>query len=182
MNRNVNIFHTLETDRIYFKPLSPEDAKAIYAYTSDEEVSRFIGWKLMKTVEETREFVKTMIKREQAGTHMYASVADKATRAIIGTVMIFDFDREANQAEVGYVFHKAYWGRGYGTESLALVSDFALDTLKLHKLHASVVDVNVGSARSLEKNGYVLEGRLKDHYFIENNYYDSLLYGKIKSD
>ncbi len=181
MNRNLNLFHTLETDNIYFKPLSQEDAREIYDYASDEDVSRFIGWNLMKTLLETREYVETMIKREAAGTHMYASVVLKATQAIIGTVMLFNFDQEANQAEVGYVFHKAYWGKGYGAQSLALVSDFALEMLKLHKLHASVVDVNIGSARILEKNGYVLEGRLKDHFFIEGNYYDSLLYGIIKS-
>jgi [ribosomal protein S5]-alanine N-acetyltransferase len=59
------------------------------------------------------------------------------------------------------------------------MSDFAFTSLYLHKLHASVVDANIGSARILEKNGYELEGRLKDHYFIEDNYYDSLLFGKI---
>ncbi|WFR55619.1 GNAT family N-acetyltransferase [Anaerocolumna sp. AGMB13025] len=181
MNTNLSLFHTLETDIITFKPLNIEDAAKIHEYASDEEVSRFIGWKLMKSLEETREFVETMIKREEAGTHMYASVVLKAAQAVIGTVMLFDFDREANQAEVGYVFHKSYWGRGYGTKSIALLTDFAFDTLKLHKLHASVVDANIGSARILEKNGYVLEGRLQDHFFIEDNYYDSLLYGKIKS-
>ncbi len=181
MNTNLSLFHTLETDIITFKPLSIEDAAKIHEYASDEEVSRFIGWKLMKSLEETREFVETMIKREEAGTHMYASVVLKAAQAVIGTVMLFDFDREANQAEVGYVFHKSYWGRGYGTKSITLLTDFAFDTLKLHKLHASVVDANIGSARILEKNGYILEGRLQDHFFIEDNYYDSLLYGKIKS-
>lgn len=181
MNTNLCLFHTLETDKIMFKPLSIEDVAKIHEYASDVEVSRFIGWRLMESLEETGEFVEAMIKREEAGTHMYASVVLKATQVVIGTVMLFDFDREANQAEVGYVFHKSYWGKGHGTKSIALLTDFALDTLKLHKLHASVVDLNIGSSRILEKNGYVLEGRLKDHFFIENNYYDSLLYGKINS-
>jgi ribosomal-protein-alanine N-acetyltransferase len=179
MNTNLSLFHAIETDIITFKPLSIEDVSMIHEYASDEEVSRFIGWKLMKSLEETREFVETMIKREEAGTHMYASVVLKATQAVIGTVMLFDFDKEANQAEVGYVFHKSYWGRGYGTKSIALLTDFAFAVLNLHKLHACVVDVNIGSSRILEKNGYVLEGRLKDHFFIEDNYYDSLLYGKV---
>jgi RimJ/RimL family protein N-acetyltransferase len=39
-----------------------------------------------------------------------------------------------------------------------------------NKLHASVVDANIGSARILEKNAYDLEGRLKSHYFIEGKY------------
>ena len=179
MNRD--LFHSLKGENIYFKALSTHDAQAIHNYASDKDVSRFIGWDLMKSLDETSEFVESMIERESAGTHLYASVALKSTQEVIGTVMIFNFDKQANQAEVGYVFHKDHWGKGYGTESLALVSDFAFESLGLHKLHASVTAANIGSAHILEKNGYKLEGRLEDHYFIEDEYYDSLLFGKINT-
>ena len=177
---NLSLFHTLEGKNICFKALSTNNAQEIHNYASDEEVSRFIGWKLMNTLNETSLFIEEMLRRESVGTHLYASVVLKSTQEVIGTVMIFNFDKEANQAEVGYVFHKDHWGKGYGTESLALVSDFAFESLKLHKLHARVVDANIASGLILEKNGYELEGRLKDHYFIEDKYYDSLLFGKIQ--
>jgi ribosomal-protein-alanine N-acetyltransferase len=122
-----------------------------------------------------------MLKRESAGTHLYASVVLKATQKIIGTVMIFNFDYEAKHAEIGYVFHKNHWGKGYGTEAVSMMDNFAFESLDLHKLHASVVDTNIGSVRVLEKNGFELEGRLKDYYFIENKYYDGLLLGKIRT-
>jgi len=178
---NTSSLHSLEGENIYFKSLSTNDAKEIHNYASDEEVSRFIGWNLMKTLDETHEHIETMLKRESAGTHLYASIVLKSTQAIIGSTMIFKFDQEANHAEIGYIFHKEHWGKGYGTETVALMSDFAFESLNLHKLHASVVDANVGSARILEKNGYELEGRLKDHYFIEDKYYDALLFGKIQT-
>lgn len=176
---NTNLFHSLEGKEIFFKALSTEDTQAIHDYASDEEVSRFIGWRLMNSIEETREFIEVMIQREAAGTHLYASIVLKESQIIIGTAMIFNFDQEANHAELGYVFHKDYWGKGFGTEAVALMSDFALHSLRLHKLHASVVDANIGSARILAKNGYQLEGRLKDNYYIDNVYYDALLFGKI---
>lgn len=176
---NSGLFHSLIGEKVYFKALSMEDSQEIHDYASDNDVSRFIGWDLMNTLDETRELVELMLKREAAGTHLYASIVLSSNQAIIGTAMIFNFDQEANQAEIGYVFHKDYWGKGYGTETAALMSDFAFKTLNLHKLHASVTDANIGSARVLEKNGFDLEGRLKDHYFIEDKYYDSLLFGKI---
>jgi ribosomal-protein-alanine N-acetyltransferase len=178
---NISLFHSLKGENICFKQLSTNDAQAIHNYASDEEVSRFIGWSLMNTLNETSEYIETMLKRESAGTHLYASIVLKSTQEIIGTAMIFNFDKEANQAEIGYVFHRDHWGKGYGAESVALMSDFAFEALNLHKLHASVVDANIGSARILEKNGYQLEGRLKDHYFIEDKYYDALLFGKIQA-
>ncbi|MFF2450521.1 GNAT family N-acetyltransferase [Neobacillus sp. NPDC058068] len=178
---NISLFHSLESANICFKSLSTNDAQEIHNYAADEEVSRFIGWSLMNTLNETSEYIETMVKRELAGTHLYASIVLKSTQEIIGTAMIFNFDKEANQAEIGYVFHRDHWGKGYGTECVALMSDFAFETLNLHKLHASVVDANRGSARILEKNGYVLEGELRDHYFIDEKYYNALLFGKIQS-
>lgn len=177
---NINIFHTLAGKNICFKALSTNDVQEIHNYASDVEVSRFIGWNLMHNLSETSMFIEEMLRREQAGTHIYASVVLKSTQEIIGTVMMFNFDKEANKAEVGYVFHRDHWGKGYGTESVALLCDFAFESLKIHKLYASVVDANIGSARILEKNGFELEGRLKDHYFIDNTYFDALLFGKIK--
>ncbi|WP_235851612.1 GNAT family N-acetyltransferase [Heyndrickxia camelliae] len=172
-------FHSLEGEMIYFQKLSTENAQAIHSYASDSEVSRFIGWNLMNSVDETCEHIELMLKREAAGTHLYTSIVLKSTQEIIGTAMIFNFDDEANKAEIGYVIHRDHWGKGYGTEIVGLITDFAFQTLHLHKLYAYVVDANIGSARILEKNGYELEGRLKDHYFIEERYYDALFLGRI---
>jgi [ribosomal protein S5]-alanine N-acetyltransferase len=176
-----NLFHNLNGENICFKALDPKDAQVIHSYVSDEEVKRFIGWRLMRTLEETREFVEELIRREEAGTHLYASIVKKSSQTIIGTAMIFGFDKEANHAEIGYVLHKEHWSKGYGTEAVALISDFAFEILKLHKLHARVVSGNLGSARILEKNGFELEGRFRDYYFIEGNYYDGLFFGKFPS-
>ncbi len=123
-----------------------------------------------------------MLKRESAGTHLYASIVLKSTQEIIGAAMIFNFDREAKHAEIGYVFHVDHWGNGYGTETVSLMNNFAFESLNLHKLHAHVVDSNIGSNRVLEKNGFELEGRFKDYYFIEGMYYDGLFLGKFQSE
>jgi ribosomal-protein-alanine N-acetyltransferase len=177
---NIGLFHSLDGENISFKALRTTDAQEIHNYASDKEVSRFIGWSLMDTLNETREYIETMLKREADSTHLYASIVQKSTQEIIGTAMIFNFDQEANQAEIGYVFHRDHWGKGFGTECVALMSDFAFESLNLHKLHASVVDENIGSARILEKNGYLVEGNLRDHFFIDGKYYNALLFGKIQ--
>jgi [ribosomal protein S5]-alanine N-acetyltransferase len=178
---STSLFHGLKGGNICFKPLDTNDAEEIHSYASDANVKRFIGWPLMKTLDETRNYIIEMLRRESAGTHLYASIVLNSTKEIIGTAMIFNFDHEAKHAEIGYVFHSRCWGKGYGTETVALMDDFAFDSLNLHKLHARVVAANIGSARVLEKNGFKLEGRLEDHHFVDGSYYDGMLFGKIKS-
>ncbi len=172
--------YTAETgSKIAFKPMRLEESPLIHTYASDEDVSRYIGWKLMTTLDETTAYVKEMLRREEAGTHLYASIYERDSGVLIGTGMLFNFDDEARQAEIGYVFHKDYWGKGYASEAINAITNFAGEQLGLHKVHASVVAANIGSARVLEKNGYALEGRLMDHFFIDDVYDDALIFGII---
>jgi ribosomal-protein-alanine N-acetyltransferase len=159
---NIGLFHSLESRRLQLRKISMEDAVEMHAYLSDEEVSRYIGWKLMYTLEDTRVHIGTLLAREAAGTHLYAAVVLKATGAVIGNVMLFNMDVQEGQAEVGYVFHKGYWGQGYGTECVAVVDKFAFEELRLQKLYACVEAANLPSSRILEKNGYRLDEALTD--------------------
>ncbi len=177
-----DLFHRLEGESICFKPLSINDAKDIHEYASDTDVSRFIGWPLMDTVSDTRKHIEEMLEREAAGTHLYATVILKSTNEVIGTALVFNFEWQDKHAEIGYVFHKRHWGRGYCTQTVALMSDFAFESLKLHRIHARVAHANIGSVRVLEKNGFKLEGRLRDYYFVDDLYYDGLYFGKLQSD
>lgn len=179
---NNDAFYCLHGTSVYFKALSLEDAEEIHAYASNENVSRFIGWKLMKNIDETHAHIEKMISQESEKTHVYASVVLQSTDEIVGTMILFNFDPIANYGEIGYVFHQKHWGKGYGTEATALACNYAFKNLKLHKLQARVVDANIPSFKVLEKNGFELEGRLKDHYYIDGKYYDCLWYGKINPD
>ena len=147
--------------KITFKPMRLEDAPLIHTYASDEDVSRYIGWKLMTTIGETTAYVKEMVRREEAGTHLYASIYERDSGVLIGTGMLFNFDDEARQAEIGYVFHKDYWGKGYASEALnglkewifsdpsvnAIFGDTDIDNYSSHK-----VLINAGAVNFLEKN------------------------------
>jgi ribosomal-protein-alanine N-acetyltransferase len=51
------------------------------------------------------------------------------------------------------------------------------------RLQASVYEPNVGSARVLERNGYVLEGRLREARLGRHGeVMDELIYGKLNTD
>ena len=173
------MFNNLVGERLYFKPVSLDDVAEIHKFASDKNVSRFIGWNLSSTMDDTLELVESMLEKEKDDIGIYASIFLKSTKTLIGTCMIFNFDLKAKHAEVGYVLSADYWNKGYGTETISLMVDYAFEELKLHKLHARVTDVNVGSSKILEKNGFLLEGNFKDYYFVDDKYYNGLFWGKI---
>lgn len=169
----------IEGERIKFTQMRVENTNAIHVMASDPEVSQYIGWPLTKRVDETLEYVEEMLRREEAGTFKYANIVDKQFGTVIGNVMLFGHDEGARHAEIGYVIDKSLWGKGLGTEVIQLVMEHAFGPMGLRKLHARVVSENTGSARILEKNGFVIEGRQKDYYHINETLMDCIWFGYI---
>jgi len=64
---------------------------------------------------------------------------------------------DGSNADVGYVLARQEWGRGFGTEALRGVLDFAFSQPAVQRVWA-VCDVdNVASARVMEKAGMTRE-------------------------
>jgi ribosomal-protein-alanine N-acetyltransferase len=175
-------YHTITSDRLVYGPIEDHLVKDLYDYGSDELVSKFIGWPLLTSLEKSQDYLDVLIDKDQKQTHVYATIAEKGQSKHIGTMMLFAFDKEARNAEIGYVLHQAYWGKGYISEAVKATVDYAQNVLGLHKLCARVVDDNKGSSLVLEKNNFRLEGQLKDQFYIEGQYYDCLIYGLVLED
>ena len=94
--------------------------------------------------------------------------------------------RDVNRysAEVGYFVGEQYWNRGYATEALMLVGNFAQFRHGLKRLYATVFDYNLASMRVLEKAGFKKEGIMKSSAVKDDKILDEHLYGLVlgKSD
>jgi RimJ/RimL family protein N-acetyltransferase len=89
-------------------------------------------------------------------------------------------DVHRHTATMGYWLGEQYWGRGIMTEAVTAVTDFCFNNFPLRRISAEVFANNPGSARVLEKAGFTLEGRLKDHVLKEGKLLDTLLYARTK--
>ncbi|NBI55988.1 GNAT family N-acetyltransferase [Photobacterium alginatilyticum] len=79
--------------------------------------------------------------------------------------------------EVGHQLPEHAWGQGIGTLGCQFATTLAFEQLRAHKVCADCYAGNIGSARVLEKTGFVLEGRQQDYYRLENGFDDRLWFG-----
>lgn len=82
--------------------------------------------------------------------------------------------------EVGYWLGEPHWGRGIVTEAVRAFVPYVFDSTDLVRLEAGVFDRNTRSARVLEKNGFVFEGRLTRGAFKDGVVMDVLLYARLR--
>lgn len=170
-------WNKLKSNRIHFEPIDMSIVESLHEYASNESVSKFIGWPLMKSMEDSKNYVEKLMDNEKKLTHEYASIVLTETNKHIGCMMLFGFNREARHVEVGFVLHQDYWNKGYVSESLKLLMTHLKEVKAYHKICARVVSSNEGSSKVLMKNDFSLEGTLRDQFFIDGMYYDCLQYG-----
>ena len=89
---------------------------------------------------------------------------------------------EHRRAELGYWIGVPYWGQGIATEASRALVNYGFETLKLHRIFASLVSSNVASAEVLKKIGMQREGCQREHNQKWGEFLDIELYGMLASD
>lgn len=80
------------------------------------------------------------------------------------------------RAEVGYLLLPAFYGQGYGTESLQALINWAVNTQGIASFKAVVTEGNVASERVLQKAGFKLVAKVPDAHSIGGKRYADHIY------
>ena len=118
-------------------------------------------------------------KRKKNFEHNYTILYNKI---IVGAIGIKINQHLKYIGEIGYFVDEKYWKKGIASEAVNLIEKIGFNILKLERIEIVMVPKNIGSVKVVEKNNYKKEGLLRNRLNIFCKYYDSYLYGKIKSD
>lgn len=103
-----------------------------------------------------------------------------STDELIGIIELTEVVRGPLQScWLGYYVDHSRNGRGYTTEGVRLVVDYAFEVLKLHRMEAGVMPQNIGSIRVLEKAGFHKEGLSKKNVKINGKWEDHLHFAVV---
>jgi ribosomal-protein-alanine N-acetyltransferase len=150
---------TMETRRLFLRPAVLADASMVFAaYAQDPVVTRYLLWRPHQNLGETQDFLRHCEQSWQDRNSFPWVIVDKASDQLMGMI---ELRIDGHRANLGYVLAHAYWGRGYMPEAVQTLTTWALTQAEIYRVWA-VCDVeNVGSARVLEKAGWVREGILR---------------------
>ena len=156
-------FERIVTDRLVLRRSRSEDAETISAYRSDPEVHRQQGWERTdpESVRADIEEMATRIPGEPGGWVQF-SLEDRDGR-LVGDVGISPADGEPGVLKVGYTVSPAFQGRGYATEAVRALVDYAFRTLGADVVRAYASADNVPSIRVAENVGMTLVERFTGH-------------------
>lgn len=174
---------TLETARLRLRRLTLADAEDYYRHLfGSEAVSRYMLWNPHRDVSESEDSIRKVLRRYEEG-HCYRwGITLNATGELIGIIELLRFDEEADSCSFAYMLGENFWGRGYGTEALKAVFDFAFTQMNVRSITADHMAENPASGRVMEKAGMIRTRFLPEKYQKNGNTYSAIEYTITQAD
>ncbi|MCG3110432.1 MAG: GNAT family N-acetyltransferase [Candidatus Manganitrophus sp. SB1] len=172
----------LEGKRIYLREVRPSDVnERYYHWMNDPETTRFLESRFApNAIENLRDYVAGKLGDRD---NTFLAIVLKKKDRHIGNIKLGPIQWIHRIADIGLLIgEKECWGKGYATEAIQLVSDYAFNVLNLHKVTAGCYGSNGGSAQAFLKAGFVVEGVRKDQFYSNGSYVEDILLGLIRPD
>lgn len=141
----------LLTKRLHIRPITTMDYNDLCDYGCDEETGKYMMY-WPKTKEEIIHFLETSTKAmnaEKPNWYEFA-VELKAETKMIGNITLII---KKEYIEIGWISNKNYWNKGYMTEAVREILDYAFRVLEPSQIIATCTAKNIGSYRVMEKCG-----------------------------
>jgi len=172
---------TLVAGRVRLRWLTDADVPALFAIFGDAEVTRYWGLAVLPDLAAATVLLET-IHREFHARTLFQWGVETTDGQLVGTCTLARIDPVNHRAELGFALGRAFWGRGYMAAALPTLLEFAFGRLGLQRICADADPQNAPSIRVLERLGFVREGLLRQHYFVQGKPQDALVYGLLKSE
>ncbi len=148
---------TLNTDRLLLRPFTEDDALAVFeGWESDPEIAKYMFWTSHNDIEKTKEWLSFEISQIEKDDWYRFALVLKETGALIGTVLIY-YEEEVECWEIGYNLGKRYWGKGYATEAMSRVIEFAVEEIHISEIVGRYAKENPASGNVMKKLGFQYE-------------------------
>lgn len=153
----------LETKRLYLREMNQADFSSLCKILQDEDT--MYAYEGAFSDNEVQEWLDRQISRYQKWNFGLWAVILKETDEMIGQCgLTMQPWRETEVLEIGYLFNRLYWHKGYATEAAKACKRYAFDILKADVVCSIVRDTNIASQNVAVRNGMIKTDCWTKHY------------------
>ena len=152
----------LKNKIITLRALEPEDLDFLFFTENNSDF-----WEVSSTQTPFSKFIlkKYLANAQQdiyEARQLRLVIMNTVNNDIIGLVDLFDFNPQHRRAGVGILILKEYQNKGFASEALKMITEYAFSSLNLHQVYANIPADNKNSITLFEKINFVKIGSQKD--------------------
>ncbi|MDO5027409.1 MAG: GNAT family N-acetyltransferase [Tissierellia bacterium] len=165
-----------ESDRLYFRRFTFKDVGRVTYLFNDEEVSKYFSSLPFPYKEShAKEWIGHQNENFKYDLVYDFAIVDKRDDRIIGSISMFNVVKH-KKTSIGYMIGRDYWGRGYATEALKAVIEYAFSIKGFHKLYAQFIEGNLASERVMQKAGMIFESKRYHEVLKNDRFLNTIVY------
>ncbi len=165
---------------LYLRELCRDDLDRTWEWLHRPDINRRIG--VMVPFSKSRQ-VEWFNGLSGNASKMVFAVCLIQDGSHIGNVSLDMIDERHRNARFSiFIADRSNRGRGYGSEALSLLEEYAFSVLGLHRIWCKTDAEEPELLRFYLDRGYTREGLLREHELKDGVFVDKVLFGKTESD
>ena len=176
---NFDPFPLITTERLILREVDKNDANEIFFLRSDEEVLKYLDKAPAKSIEEALLFIDNITYSQKNTECITWAIVLKGSSNLIGTICLWNIQKQNYRTEIGYVLHPQYQGKGIMQEAMIKVLEYGFSEMKLHSVEGNVNPYNTSSIKLLERNNFIQEAYFKENLFYDGKFVDTIIYSLL---
>uniref|UniRef100_UPI003A87534E GNAT family N-acetyltransferase n=4 Tax=Helicobacteraceae TaxID=72293 RepID=UPI003A87534E len=150
-----------ESECVFLRPYTQADFAALHKIVSDKET--MYAWGQGFSKKQSQEWLdKQLAHYQQYGFGIWA-IIEKQSGAIIGNAGLNHTEislkgKTQKIVEIGYLLHRNFWGKGYGSEVARMCVKYGFETLGLEEVYCLIKEDNLSSIKVAQKLGAMCVG------------------------
>ena len=172
-------FKKIVGDRVYLSPMNSDDYLKYVDWMNSYEVGKFTGAHARIT---SIEGEKEWLARATSEKYNFAIVL-KENDTLIGNISLMKVHDVNRTAELWiFIGDENYLSRGYGSEAIMLLLDYAFNHVNLNNIMLRVFSFNPRAMRAYEKCGFKKYGVWEKSHYFNGEYFDEVYMNILKDD
>lgn len=173
--------HFLSTNRLKIRIETADEYCALFQQLPDEALKSHLGFSDERLLSQKKKVAGGLTTYRNK--ILFFQLIEKNIGNVIGCFVLHNWYPEYGRAEMGAeIYTDELKNKGLMSEAMQEILIYSFGQLRLNRIEAIIDPANAPSIAVVEKLGFSLEARLKEHYCCEGIKTDSLLYTLLYND
>jgi diamine N-acetyltransferase len=170
----------LSGQRVDLRPLEKDDLSLLRLWANDPEIRGLTG----EVTPTTQTGLEECLQKMPGDTsRVWFGIVVKDDNRLIGECGLLRMFPAWRATDLSLILgDKTTWGKGYGSEAIHLLLDYAFGYLNFHRVSIGVVGSNDRALRFYEKVGFKREGVQRDGYYYNHAYQDFVMMSLLENE
>jgi len=168
-----------ETERLNLRTYRENDLDEIQNLWNDPLVQKSTA--IDHVVPRTPKFKET-VRGWLDHARFHVIIELKGTGEFVGYLTLRDEQAKNRDGDLAITILRKHWSKGYGTEVMRFIVDYAFRSIGLHRVSLGTFAVNERGINLYKKVGFVEEGRIRKSQWIDGGWHDLILMGIVEDE